>query len=53
MLVSILIYGLTLAVFLWGSSFAKAGQIKSDYLSLENSNATKGLACIGVDSDTG
>ena len=48
MLVSILIYGLTLAVFLWGSSFAKAGQIKSDYLSLENSNATKGLACIGV-----
>ena len=48
MFISIIVYGLTLALLFWGSSFAKKGTLKSDYLSLENSNAAKGLACIGV-----
>lgn len=46
--ISIAIYGLMIALLFWGSSFAKAGQLKADYLSLENSNADKGLAVIGV-----
>ena len=48
MLISLLIYGFTLALLFWGSSFARKGELKSDYLSLENSNAAKGLACLGV-----
>lgn len=48
MLISIVIYGACLALLFWGSSFAKNGQLKSDYLSLESSNASKGFACIGV-----
>lgn len=48
MLISLLIYGFTLALLFWGSCFARKGELKSDYLSLENSNAAKGLACLGV-----
>lgn len=35
MLISLLIYGFTLALLFWGSSFARKGELKSDYLSLE------------------
>ncbi|WP_407400708.1 acyltransferase family protein [Treponema sp.] len=48
MLISILIYGFTLALLFWGSSFATKGQLKADYLSIENSTAAKGFACLGV-----